>query len=280
MRNHFLRAAAGNVSGAPNIVTTGLQTYYDFGNTSCYNPSSSATAVTDLTGNGNNSTYQNTATYGNPTFNSNNGGFVEISNEQQFLKKNSGSTGLSLGTSQFTIEYFMNIKSYGFSLFNAASSEFNFSPFTLRSHTMQITSPSSSNPKMQGQGMEGNSSTSHIFELNFSTGASFGPAPTINIDSTDVYASLNFGWEHFVASRESTSSNGMKFYRNNSLIRTTRNACNYTIPSAGFSTNSVAEQYMTNASHFAIFRIYFNHALTATEVDQNYQAEKARFGLS
>ena len=72
----------------------------------------------------------------------------------------------------------------------------------------------------------------------------------------------------------------MKFYRNNSLIRTTTNGCNYPIPSAGFSTNSVGENYMMNASHFAIFRIYSGHALTATEVDQNYQAEKARFGLS
>ena len=159
MRNHFLRAAAGNVSGGA-IVTTGLHTYYDFGNTSCYNPSSSPTAVTDLTGNGNNSTYQNTASYGNPTFNSNNGGFVEISNEQIFLKKNSGSTGLSLGTSQFTIEYFMNIKTVGFNLFSASSSEFNFSPFTLRSHTMQIDAPSSSVPRIRGQGMEGSSSTS------------------------------------------------------------------------------------------------------------------------
>ncbi len=277
MRNHFLRAAAGNVSGG-SIVTTGLHTYYDLGNTSCYNPSSSPTAVTDLTGNGNNSTYQNTASYGNPTFNSNNGGFVEISNEQIFLKKNSGSTALAFGTGQFTIEFFMNIKSDGFNIFGAAASEFNYSPFTLRTHTFNINIGTSGNARVTGEGIEGSTSTSHIFELNFSTGASFGPPPIINIDSTTQ--NLNFGWEHFVASRENMSGTGMKFYRNNSLIKTTLNLCNYTYPSAGFSQNSIGENYMKNASHFAIFRIYSGHALTATEVDQNYQAEKARFGLS
>ena len=71
MRNHFLRAAAGNTSGGGSIVTTNLVQYYDFGNTACYNTSVSTTAVSDLSGNNTDAVFASA-----PTFSFLNGGFI------------------------------------------------------------------------------------------------------------------------------------------------------------------------------------------------------------
>lgn len=266
MRSHRLRAAAGNAAGG--IITSNLELYWDFGNTSCYNSSVSNTAITDLSGNGYNATFQNTSSYGAITFNSNNGGFVELSNEQKYVKLNTATfLALTFGTSPFTFEYFMNIKSSGFSLFTESAFEYNGSNFLNPEFSINV-GPASTGIKLIGKGLEGYQSTSHI------------SANSIDIDTTNVYANLNYGWEHFVASRTSTSNGGMNFYRNNSLIKSTRNSSNYTIPSPGYFILFGGNTFFQQASHFAILRIYKGKGLTASEVAQHYNFEKARFGLT
>ena len=280
MRSHRLRAAAGNAAGG--IITSNLEIYYDFGNTSCYNSSVSSTAVTDLSGNGNNATYQNTH-LGSPTFNSSNGGYVSISNANIFLKKDSGTSIYDIGTGSYTIEFFMNLTAINsYHIFDSFVQ--GFAPGDiLESHYFIIqprASSSLNDYRLRGKGLTGSSSKANQQYTNFNTGASQSAPPFYDIDVNSYYGSSTptTGWEHFVVSRENTSSNGIKFYRNGSVIRTSTSGINYNENLYVYYGNK--EEYMKNQGNYAIMRVYIGKGLTSTEVTQHYDFEKARFGLT
>ena len=122
-----------------------------------------------------------------------------------------------------------------------------------------------------------------MYSINVTAGTSTPVVPQINIDTTNHYSPNNqyHGWEHFVASRTSTGTNGMTFYRNNTVIDTRTNSINYnSLSQNGGMLQDTVHYFKQPNSRHAILRVYLGHGLTATEVDQNYQAEKARFGLS
>tara|TARA_A100001035_G_scaffold253029_1_gene225924 strand:- start:1898 stop:2749 length:852 start_codon:yes stop_codon:yes gene_type:complete len=283
MRNHFLRAAAGNVSGAPNIVTTNLVQHFDFGDTNSYNTSVSTTTITDLSGAGNHAFFLNA-----PTFSTSNGGYIQPTASNQYAQKGTptgaGSAAnqsfmRSIGTGNYTIEIWMNIFGQGGSqdpAYQDTTQEVSFSPtfsFNFYYHNLA----QHLNFRLGSQGHEG---STNIYNINITNGTSTANVPVITIDPSNHYTSGYNGWEQFVVSRTSTSTNGLKYYRNNSLLRTSTNSINYVIPQIGGGVTDVVHYFKNIDSRYAIFRFYKGHGLTATEVDQNYQAQKARFGLS
>ena len=84
-------------------------------------------------------------------------------------------------------------------------------------------------------------------------------------------------WIHSVYTRSSTATNGVIIYVNTSLENTSTNAENIDylrygmVPTNHFSTGQLKMR-------LAIFRFYKGKALTSSEVTQNWNAEKTRFG--
>jgi hypothetical protein len=272
MRSHLLRAAAGNVSAAP-IVTSNLALHYDFGDTNCWNQS--GTAVTDLTGNGNNSTLPSS----NVSYGSGQGGHLS--------KANAGAVTLSTdvfpinGANPFALEYWVNhdpLASNQHALFQDWYYHYPlYSGVPAYQYNAGVGYWQQTNYGVAGEGMNGSGTTGG------SPGPLSGrPDSTITYFESNYYTGSSTGWEQLVFSRESTSTNGFKVYRNASNIYTGTNSINYdcrTTPS-----NYVILIRQRNLFKFqggvAIFRMYTGAGLTSTEVTQNYNAQKARFGLS
>lgn len=284
MRSHHLRAAAGNASGGGSIVTTNLRRHYDFGDTSCYNSSVSNTAVTDLSGNSFNAAWASA-----PIFNSANGGYIEMgSGTAAQLQASSVASSLSryIGTGNYTIEFWLNAYTQSTGTvgnwYNDAPINIVFSPqmvFTWHAFTLR-----QAGYDWTGWGHYG---SQNYYSYNFTTGVvtpSYGaevyngsnssyPQPTFK---SSAYTTNGYqGWEHIVLTRTSTSTNGLKFYRNNTLEFTGTSSMNY----AASATSGDLDWGNSPQSRFAVLREYA-YGFTATDVAQNYNAQKARFGLS
>tara|TARA_B100000212_G_scaffold78790_3_gene56102 strand:+ start:2424 stop:3293 length:870 start_codon:yes stop_codon:yes gene_type:complete len=289
MRAHRLRAAAGNASsgGGGSIVTTNLRRHYDFGDTNCYNTSVSNTAVTDLSGNS-----RDAAWSAGPIFNSANGGYIQMgSGSASQLKSNSKVGALSrvVGTGAYTIEFWLNAytpnnTSHVGNWYNDMPTNIVFSPqFVFTYYGFRALRQNAYN--WSGWGHYG---SQNYYSYNFTTGTvtpSYGaqvydgsnssyPQPTFvsGAYSTNGYQ----GWEHIVLTRSGTSTNGLKFYRNNTLEFTGTSTINYAAPASAAGDLDYGN---APSSRFAVLREY-TYGFTATDVAQNYNAQKARFGLS
>jgi hypothetical protein len=93
--------------------------------------------------------------------------------------------------------------------------------------------------------------------------------------SGSPYAGVNHGtintgtWYNFVITKN--SSNLVSFYKNGTLLGTESKA-------GGTNINKIGEGYVPDNALISLVQFY-NRALTATEVLQNYNAQKGRFGL-
>tara|TARA_Y100001935_G_C17235096_1_gene472551 strand:- start:234 stop:1097 length:864 start_codon:yes stop_codon:yes gene_type:complete len=287
MRSHRLRAAAG---GAGGLVTTNLNRHYDFGDTNSYSSSSFPT-VNDLSGNGYGATWENTQSLA-PTFSSSNGGYVILgTNQVNYLKSDNtnigGSSNTSFnqaltrlaGTGNFTIEFWVNIHTppSGYSsqysyLYSDWPSEYiiTYNPFslTIKNYRMSLYIQNG------GWGSFGLDGSSNIV----------GQGIQYSQWTTNTYTSTgNQGWEHIVVSRTSTGTNGLKFYRNNTLEFTGTNSinynCNVNVNSTGDKTYGDRQYSGTLAgTYIAIIREYL-YGFTAADVATNFNADRARFGL-
>lgn len=86
------------------------------------------------------------------------------------------------------------------------------------------------------------------------------------------------GWKHYVCVREGTGSNQFKLYINGELIGSLTNNKNYsTDGTSGYIGANVTSEPIK--AKIGSFRTYNSKALTASEVLQNYNANKTRFGL-
>lgn len=278
MRAHRLRAAAGNVSSG-SFVTDGLIQHFDFSDTNCY-ASSGATAITDLSGNSNNMTFAAAPTLTTSSYGSG-GRHIEVASsstgdKHAYYGTDQSTAGFTQtqGTNPFTIEFWLNAQGSGTSVspnykfFIDTLQTMNFSPFSIVYKDFDL----SIQAKMASTGMSGSSQDNSV-----------NNGDQINIDSSDRYNSSSFaGWEHFVAVRENTSTNGMKYYRNGSLIKQDTNSINYAGADSGFFVSLTECRLFRHSddAKYAIFRRYVNKGLTATEVQQHYDLDKGRFGLS
>ena len=257
MSSKFLLGAAGNVSSG-GVITDSLRQHIDFGDTSCYNSSVSTTAVTDLSGNSCNAVISQTTSL---SFSSAQGGHVILdpsASSNLPILYQSTDIWNNLGTGDYTLEFWFN-------LYGKAQTHFLFRDNYSSSANLNVFIE-------QGKFAVANGFTgSFIYE---------NPASFTNNNSYS-------GWKQMVISKAGST---FKFYQNGSLMsnidQTATPNLNYS--NSSFSANSYSACLWTLVNvgsyhftgKFAIFRFYRTKGLSATEVQQNYEAQKARFGLS
>ena len=264
MRNHLLRAASANVSS--EIVTTNLIAHYDFGNSSSYSGSGSSNdTVTDLTGNNNDAVLKGDSS--RFSTNTANGGYLEMNHGGSSTPGTvQRDTNLleNIGTDDFTIEFWIQIKNNGSTNYDLLFIEYPQTP----SHNRLILAGSiyTGTPNGEPGHWEGS------WEA---------------LGSTVLYDSTSFsGWMHLVYSRTGTGTGDVKFYKNKTLQGTGTNDINFATYTGyyysgdrgyfgiGYSTSTIRL-----IANLAIFRFYSGTGLTAAQVEQNYNTDKARFGL-
>ena len=234
-------------AAGPNIITDGLVLHLDAANTNSY--PGSGTTWTDISGKGHNGTLTN-----GPTFSSDNSGIIVFdgSNDTVTISANSD---FDFGTGDFTIDGF----------FNKSAT------------TANLTLVCSEN--YYATGYNGNWII-RITNANTIAFASYDGKS--NEEYAEFSAPTTSGkWYHFAFVREGTGSNESKFYFNGVLAgsmtvsKSLSNAGNEGLRIG--EDNNWANAFMNGK--ISNIKIYKGKGLTATEVLQNYQALKTRFGL-
>ena len=257
----LVRAAGGSGGGGGSgLVTANLRQHIDFGDTNCYNSSVSTTAVTDLSGNSCNAVISQTT---HLSFSSSDGGHVILdpsATSNLPVLYQSSDIWNNLGTGDYTLEFWFNLygKAQTHMLYrDNYSSGYNLHVFV-----------------EQGRWAVAN---------GFSGGFIYENQATKSFTNNDSYS----GWKQMVISR---SGSALKFYKNGALMsnisQTETATTDYTNNSFSANSYSAALWTLVNfgtyhfTGKFAIFRFYRSKGLSATEVQQNYDFQKARFGLS
>lgn len=270
MRNHFLRAAAGNTTSAgfPGV-TDNLAVHWDFGDSNSW---SGGTAVTDLTGNGNGGTLvgdTGSASATDFSAQTDNGGFIRFSiDEDDHPKIRRDGTDFfdSITDDDFTLEFWVrpywNANVFGTENFHI------YTNFPSTSQNLRVIfRNNSSNLRLRG--------AFHGTFIYLTSGNAF------NVSAN----SLASNWSHIVITRGDGGSSTYKTYVNNSLVATSTSSGNYGQATAtgtrligGSSTTSTSESVRYQGD-FAVYRFYNGKALTSTEVTTNYNVSSTRFGL-
>jgi hypothetical protein len=238
---------------SPNIVTDGLVLYLDAANTRSY--VSGSTSWNDLTGNNLNGNLVN-----GPTFSNTNNGYIRCDGSDDYIEVLDNSL-LDFGSNNFTVEYWFrklstsvgvgNDNVWGVNKWNIGSS-----PAT-NEWTLTIG---------------GTNVDSYSFSVGVGT----------TLYSTDLSVdklSINF-WYQLVGIRNGSS---LQTYLNGELKQD--------VSPSGFSSssvinnvgrnlrinNSAVNAFYTRADN-SIVRIY-NRSLSETEIRQNYNTTKNRFGI-
>lgn len=264
-----------------SIVTDDLKSYLDFGDTNSWNGSS--TSVNDLSGNSNGGTLTtNDGSASTQYFSagSGNGGYIRFNTSSGYPKIRRDGTDFfdDMGLKPFTLEFWLrpywagNDINYQFFVNHAGS------PYT---HNFRIAlKVESSNMQVRGPHLIGNS-VEWIY---------FGSSSTnyFNVSSN----SLATQWTHLVYVRNgppdaSTNYKTEVFINGNSIGSNTTGYGSYNQPSTlangralGNSTTDSTGESTQYRGDLAIYRFYLNRALSSSEITQNFDAEKERFGLS
>ena len=269
-------------AGGASIVTDDLKAYLDFGDTNSWNGSS--TSVNDLSGNSNGGTLvTNNGSASTQYFSagSGNGGYIRFNTTMgNYPKIRRDGTDFfdDMGLKPFTLEfwlrpYWVNTSvNYQFFVNHAGS------PYT---HNFRIAlKVEGSNMQVRGPHLIGNS-VEWIYFGNSSTNY-------FNVSSN----SLATQWTHLVYVRNgppdaSTNYKTEVFINGNSIDSNTTGFGSYNQPSTlangrglGNSTTDSTGESTQYRGDLAIYRFYLNRALSSSEITQNFDAEKERFGLS
>ena len=227
-------------SNYSKIIKNGLVLWLDAMNDNSY--PESGTTWTDLSGNSNTGTLTN-----GPTFNAANGGSIVFDGTNDYVLFNSYNFG-----NEITVSCFINPTS-------AAS---------IRALFANTTSGAVTNGVKIFINQFNTTNRAIVMEIgNGSSGQ--------NIQADNL---INFGvWQHVAFSLNKTSASGSIYY-NGVLDKTVA------LTVTNFSTNAVFRMgsftgnnfyYTGNISHYAIY----NRTLAATEVLQNFNATRGRFGI-
>lgn len=227
------------------IVTGSLILSLDAGNIASY--PGSGTTWTDTIGG---KVFTLAGTIGTPTYNSSNGGYLNFGAS---AGHHATATSFDSVLTTYTIEVWH--------LFNGTSSGtapvlFGEGRGTYSNFMMGTTDGRTSPLKIQG---------------GFWNGA--WQQGTTNPD--DYFQPSN-GWYQFVLTYDGST---IKFYANN-ILRLTKTPSDFTISKSGLGLNIMRRQDVANywGGGVSIIRVY-NTALDSTQVAQNYNAQKSRFGL-
>jgi hypothetical protein len=236
-------------SFSPKIVTDGLVLYLDAANQ--YSYPGSGTTWSDISRGGNNGTLVN-----GPTFDSNNGGSIVFDGTNDYIQ-----TPIQTISRPWTFSTWFNFTSLtangGFNTFFGQDTSVSIPRGTFYFQKAGVTT----------EGIEAN-------KVNFSivkTDGSIVPTNGLNVLQINK-------WYNYVAVLTTTS---ISLYENGILQNTTINSDSFITPNtnivlnAGYYANNIADYWPGKSS---IFQMY-NRALSATEVLQNYNATKTRFGL-
>lgn len=230
---------------SPKIVTSGLVMCLDAANPRSY--PGSGTAWTDLSFGSNNGTLTN-----GPTFNSSNGGSIVFDGTNDYI------------STTFDASW-NHTNSVSISLFLKPTSLTSYYPFIGKG-------PSN----WEWQLLQKNSSLEFVY-WNTGGGHTNGSTPNITNFFTDLnYVNVFLVWSHL--------DNSYYFYRNGELVNTTVwvDATINQNRTDGINIGGNLYTWVSNGSFWpgSIGQVlFYNRALNAVEVLQNYNAIRSRFGL-
>ena len=234
-------------SFSPRIVTDGLVLYYDAANTKSY--PGSGTTWSDISRSGNNGTLFN-----GPTFNAANGGSIVFDGTNDYVLVNSGSTSIN-PTTAITVSSFFNISSYSA----------NYAPMVFKQNNYS-----------------GQFEQYSLYLVNTEVGFVM-----TGIDRTQKIARSIADYRNqfvYAVGTCDINTDELKLYINGILIQTTSFTSTFDIADTPINIGgSGVLKFGATYAGFANGKIYstqvYNRALSASEVLQNYNATKTRFGL-
>ena len=235
---------------SPQIVTNGLVLALDAGNTKSY--VSGSTTWFDKSGYANNGTLTN-----GPTFSGVNGGSITIDGIDDYVNLGNASS-IKMGSGNFTISTWVKI------LTQTGTATFK-----------GVITSKQSPAAAAGYGFYWNNSVNK-FLWSTANGSS-----SSEIFTTNTLSSLVNTWANIVMIRQSGATNNGHFYINGvyeSLLSaaTVLNVDTTTNMTIGNTSDFFSSYWFTGT--YGIMQIY-NRSLSASEVLQNYNANKSRFGL-
>jgi hypothetical protein len=207
------------------------------------NPSSypgSGTTWTDLSGNGNNGTLRN-----GPTYSSSNGGSIVFDGVNDFVDLGNI---LNIGTGQFSIECIARVSSLSTAIYSKVASKGIYN--------------------VDGWRLQMGKTPSNVYNLIFE----YDPTSSISI----LAGIQTNTWYHFLVCRD--GNNLISTYANGVLKTTVTATSNLTNANYNYiigNNGSTDEPFNGNV---ACYR-HYNRALTASEVQQNFNALRGRFGI-
>lgn len=226
------------------IVTGNLILSLDAGDVSSY--PGSGTTWTDTIGG---KVFTLAGTIGAPTYNSSNGGYINF--------------GASAGH-------------YG----SATSFDSVLTTYTIEVWHLFNGTSSGAAPVLFGEG-RGTHSNFMIGRTGSTTplkiqGGFYNGAWQQGTTNPDDYFQPSNGWHQFVNTYDGSN---IKFYANN-ILRLTKTPSDFTIARSGLGLNIMRRQDVANywGGGVSIIRVY-DTALDSTQIAQNYNAQKSRFGL-
>jgi len=238
------------ISRGPKIVTNGLVLALDAADKNSYR--GSGTSWFDLSGNNNTGTLTN-----GPVFSNTNGGSITTDGIDDYINLGNAAS-IKMGTSNFTISTWVKI----------------LTQTGTPTYKLIITSKNAA-AAAAGYGFAWNNSVNK-FLWSTANGSS-----SSEIFTTNTWSSLVNVWANIVMIRQNGATNNGHFYING-VYESLASAA--TVLNVDTTTNmtiaNVADFYGDYwfKGTYGITQIY-NRALSATEVLQNYNATKTRFGL-
>tara|TARA_B100001989_G_C24428985_1_gene408010 strand:- start:159 stop:890 length:732 start_codon:yes stop_codon:yes gene_type:complete len=180
----------------------------------------------------------------------------------------------SFGTGPFSMEFYhgeienalTSVSDHILPFFQDDTFLLTFNPLAIKTHYVRFgINIQNNNYHLAGHNLDGsgnafsNASSNTRYESGSSSTYSF---PT--------------SWEQIVMVRENTGTNGMKFYRNATLVGTTTNSKDY---DANGTMSGFTRFFYRMKCKVGLIRIYTGTALTQSEIQTHYNIEKPRFGL-
>jgi len=252
MMSYASYASSGGGGGGDNVVTDNMVVYLDAGNNSSY--SGSGTSWNDISGNSNNFTLTN-----GPTYSSSDGGAIVFDGTNDYAISPSGVSYLKFGTNDY---------SYGVWA--------QFDSFAQNAATLSTK---------QDNNLSGNTS----WQLDFGgAGGRFRHVFRYSASGQQIFestTSASTGTWYYIFIVNDRSENAMRMYVNGSLLS---DGINY---STNYGTSTDVGNFdgfwhigsnrglsVFTDGKIAQVHVYKGKALTASEVLQNYDASKSRYG--
>jgi len=230
----------------PNLVTTGLSMYLDAADLLSY--PGTGTVWSDISGNGNNGTLVSS-----PTYSSSNGGYFTFNGTSQYVGLPYNATTLTFSSKNFTLDCWIYLTAYsrGFSGYYAAAL---FSNVWLQ-WGISGTISSYYNTYIYANAGAVNNGVSYSFALN--TWYNLTMTYATGTGTWTMYVN-GYAIGSFVGATTWTEGSSNPYYIGNN-------------PQTGY--NYYFPGYISN------FKAYNNITLSATQIGQNFNAYRGRYGI-